>query len=52
MSVRDTVHKYATRQGEVFACGTCEKQIKCKGGNTTGIKRHLKSMHSIDVNNM
>ena len=31
-------------------CTHCIKNILCKGGSTSGLKRHLLNSHSIDIN--
>ena len=36
--------------GDVAQCGPCETKISKKGGNTTGMKRHLKNIHDININ--
>lgn len=35
--------------GEQATCSHCHKILQCKGGSTSGLKRHLSIIHSIDI---
>ena len=45
------VWKYFSKVNDENAkCNKCEKIIGCKGSSTSGLGRHLLSLHSINVN--
>ena len=46
MPCRSLVWNYFTRVNpELASCNTCKREIKTKGGNTTAMSSHLKSIH-------
>ena len=38
-----------SKEQELAKCKMCQKDIKCKGGTTSAMRSHLKSMHKINV---
>ena len=46
MPYRSLVWNYFTRVNpELASCNTCKREIRTKGGNTTAMSSHLKSIH-------
>lgn len=51
MANKSFVWNYASKDGNFAICVECKAKLKCEGGSTSGIKKHLKIVHSITENN-
>lgn len=48
--VNSVWHYYLVdNQGQVAKCKKCTKEIKCRGGSTSGLHTHLKTQHNINL---
>ena len=45
-------HFLQSKDLQLAKCKTCSKEIKCKGGSTSGMRSHLKLMHHIEADAM